>query len=442
MYVRKYWLLFTVFVIFTLFAAQCGGAPATAPANEPAAADTAGDEEQIELRLWMHQNGSFIAANEEIAKRFEELHPNVTVTIESFEYDLFIQTLQTAMVAGTEADVMEMFGTWVCGYTDRLVEMPDSIMSYAEAEEIFFKAPLDGYYCDGKLYGLPNEFNIENGAVMVNPAIFEAAGLPYPPEWNTTEDMLLDAQKLAQYDGDNMTVSGYHFVSGDGLAFQLLAGILQRGGEYWKPDGSGLVFTTPEAQATLEDMKSWVTEYKVTDPFLFNGESNWVGDSFFVNQVGIGFIGPWIVPEGRSQYPEIEFDYIPMPNYAGDEHLYAADAGWGKVVSPNSKHKEMAFEFVKFATSEAENAKTWNIMTGTIPALKSVAADPQILEEAPWFEASLQVLDNGRYVGPLPDRDLFWYEIVQPHVLAVLQETETVDQALEAIEAESNATFE
>jgi len=432
----RYWL---ILVVLSLLLVQCAPS-AQAPAAEEAA-PAAGGEEKIELTMWTHQNPSFIAANEAIIERFEELHPNVTITIESFDYDVFIQTLQTAMPAGTEADIMELFGSWVCRYSERLAEMPDYVMTYSEAEEIFYKAPLDGYYCGGKLYGLPSEFNIENGAVMVNKALFEEAGLTYPPQWETFEDLLEDAQVLTKTDGDMMSVSGFNFVTVDGLTFQLLAGILQRGGEYWKPDGSGLVFTSPEAQATLQDMKSWITEWGVTDPFLFNGESNWVGDSFFVNQSAIGFIGPWIVPEGRRQYEEIEFDYVPLPNYAGDEHLFAADAGWGKVVSPNSPNQEMAWEFIKFAASVQENAVDWNIASGTIPALKSAAEDPVILEQAPWFEASLKVLDYGRYVGPLPDRDKFWVEIVYPHVMGVLQESETVEQALEAIEAESNAMF-
>ena len=436
---NAYWL---VLVVMTLLLVQCApAAPAPAAQEAAAPAPAAAGEEKIEIKLWTHQNPSFIAANETIIARFEELHPNVNITIESFPYDVFIQTLQTAMPAGTEADIMELFGSWVCNYSDRLAEMPDYVMTYNEAAELFYKAPLDGYYCGGKLYGLPNEFNIENGAVMVNKALFEEAGLTYPPQWATFEDLLKDAQAMTKTDGDMMSVAGYNFITGDGLTFQLLAGILQRGGEYWKPDGSGMVFTTPEAQATLEDMKSWVTDWKVTDPFLFNADSNWVGTSFFVNQSAIGFIGPWIVPEGRRQFEEIEFDYVPMPNYAGDEHLFAADAGWGKVVSPNSKNQEMAWEFVKFATSVQENAVDWNVASGTIPALKSAAADPAVVEQAPWFEASLQVLDYGRYVGPLPDRDKFWYEIVYPHVLGVLQESETVDQALEAIESETNATF-
>jgi multiple sugar transport system substrate-binding protein len=437
---RLYRLL--VLVLTVLLLAACAGATAPSTTGGEAGGAAASGEGQIQLRLWQHQNPAFIAANEELVRRFEESHPNVNITIEPFEYGVYIQTLQTAMPAGTEADIIEMFGTWVCGYTDRLEEVPDSVITYNEAKELFYQATLDGYYCDGKLYGLPQEFNIENGAALVNPQMFRDAGLQYPPQWNTMEDLLTDAKKLAVVQDGAMTVSGYHFISGDGLAFQLLAGILQRGGEYWKPDGSGLILTSPEAIATLQDMKSWVTDWQVTDPFLFNGDNNWVGTSFFNSQVAIGFVGPWVVPGGKAEHPDFEFDYVALPNYAGDHHYFAADAGWGKVVSPNSQHKELAFEFVKFAAENADNARVWNLATSTVPALKAVATDPTLLDDMPWIKPSLDVLEYGRYVGPLPDRDLFWYNIVQTHVLAVLQGSEEVEPALQAIEDETNATFQ
>ena len=433
---------FAVLLVLSLVA--CGGpAPTAAPAEEEEAAPPAAEEEKVELRFWMHQNPAFIAADEEVIRQFEAEHPNVTIKMESFEYDLFIQTLQTAMPAGTEGDVIEMFGTWVCSYADgeRLAEMPESVMSRSEAEELFFAAPLQGYDCSGKLYGLPNEFNIENGAALVNPAMFEAAGLEYPPKWDTMEDLLSDAQKLTQFDGDVMTVAGYDFVTGDGLAFQLLAGILQRGGDYWKPDQSGLQLDTPEARETLEWMKSLVDEYKVVDPVLFNDDSNWVGDAFFSDQAAIGFVGPWAAAEGLTEYPDFEFDYVAIP-WVGDKPYFAADAGWGKVVSVNSEHKDIAWEFVKFATANADNAKTYNVASGTIPALKSVVEDPALLDELPWIAADLPILQYGRFIGPLPDRDLFWYDIVYPHVLGVLQDTETIDEALVAMDKEANAMFE
>lgn len=439
--------LLSLFVIGSLLLVACGDkekATDTPQTAEQAPVEPPAEEEKVELRFWMHQNPAFINGNEELIRRFQAEHPNVTVKLESFEYDLFIQTLQTAMPAGTEADVIEMFGTWVCAYADggRLAEMPADAMSRSEAEKLFFAAPLEGYDCSGKLYGLPHEFNIENGAALVNPALFEAAGVAYPPDWgNDMTKFLADAEKLTQFDGEVMSVAGYHSVTGDGLAFALLAGILQRGGEYWKPDGSGLQLNTPEARETLEWMKSLVEKHKVVDPFLFNDDSNWVGDAFFSGQTAIGFVGPWAAAEGLTEYPDMAFDYVAIP-WVGDTPYFAADSGWGKVVSVNSEHKELAFEFVKFATSVADSAKTWNVASGTIPALKSVAEDPTLLNELPWIAADLPLLQYGRYIGPLPDRDLFWYDIVYPHILGVLQDTEGVDEALEAINTESNAMFE
>jgi multiple sugar transport system substrate-binding protein len=151
---HRFWLLTTFLLIWTLLLSAC---QTTAPAatdqssdsettTEEQAAETGSDadsgEEQVELRLWMHQNPSFIQANEEIIRRFEESHPNVTIKLESFEYDLFIQTLQTSMPAGTEADIIEMFGSWVCSYADggRLAEVSDTIISLPEADEAFFRA--------------------------------------------------------------------------------------------------------------------------------------------------------------------------------------------------------------------------------------------------------------------------------------------------------------
>jgi multiple sugar transport system substrate-binding protein len=440
---NKHMLLIGLAVLLVASLVACG-APST-PTKESIVESTPEgvpeSEEKIELRLWQYQSPGFLNANKELARRFEAEHPNVTIKIDTFDYGDYQSALQTSMAAGTEGDVLEVFGSWACNYADRLDEMPTSVMSYSEAQDMFYAATLEGYYCDGKLYGLPQEFNIGNGAVLVNPKMFEEAGLEYPPNWETTEDLLEDAQAVTKWDGDMMTVAGFHFIEGDGIAFQFLAGILQRGGDFWKPDNSGLQLDTPEARETLLEMKSWVDDYAVVDPFLFNEDSNSIGTSFFNGQVAIGFIGPWIVPFGREEYPDAEFDYVPLPNYAGDKHYFVADSGWGKTVSRNSEHKELAWEFVRFSTTVPENARIWNIHTATVPALESLKDDQVLLEELDFIKPSLDIVEYGRYVGPLPDRDQFWYEIVYKHILAVLQDVETVDEALEAMDVEANELF-
>ena len=216
--------IFYLIVLFALLLTACKGGEATTPSEveQPTEAPPVG--EKITLKLWSHQNAAFQKGNDAIIAKFEEQNPNIDVVYETFPYDQFIQTLQTSMPAGTEADVIEMFGTWVCSYANggRLAELPDDLMTYAKAQEIFYQAPLDGYYCGGKLYGLPHEFNLEVGGALVNPALFEAHGVAYPPEWANFSDMIADASKMSEYDGETMTKAGFHYITGDGLPFLLL----------------------------------------------------------------------------------------------------------------------------------------------------------------------------------------------------------------------------
>ena len=119
-----------------------------------------------------------------------------------------------------------------------------------------------------------------------------------------------------------------------------------------------------------------------------------------------------------------------------------ADSGWGLTVSPNSETQDVAWDFVKFATTNPEYAMGFNIARGTIPAMPVVAESAEVAAAMPWVPKALDILPFGQYLGNMPDRDLVMYEIIYPHILNVLQGVETVDQAVEAIDTEANSTFE
>jgi multiple sugar transport system substrate-binding protein len=415
---------------------------APAPSETQAPAPPAGEEKAV-LRLWVHQNNAFIAGYEALIAAYEQDHPDVDIQLESFDYELYLQTLQTAMPAGEEADILQLFGTWTSQYAERLAPMPDSVLKLEDAQKLFYEAPIGGFTVDGVLYGLPHEFNCEYGGVLVNKTKYEAAGLTYPPEWSTMDDVVADAKALTEFDSSNvMTVAGFHFTAADPTAFSFLAGILQRGGDYWNSDHTGFTFNTPQAKAQLEWMLSAV-QAGVVDPVLFNDETNFVIDAFFEGRVGIGYIGTWAIAEGQANFPDFadEWDYFFLPPIQG-EHKFAADSGWGLTVSPNSQHQDIAWDFVKFVTSVPENALQFNIASGTIPAMPQVAESAEIAEKMPWVSKALAILPYGQYLGNMPDRDLVVYEIIYPHILNVLQGVEEVDQALEAIDAEANATFQ
>ena len=399
-------------------------------------------QDQVTLRLWAHQEGAFNAGTQALIDAYMEANPNVTIEVETFEYDLYIQTLQTAMPAGDEADILALFGTWVCSYADRLAPMPGGMIDTS----IFFDAPLDGYTCEGETYGLPQEFNLEYGAVLVSEDMFTAAGLTYPPVWETWDDFIADTSALSQI-GENgqMTVAGYHFTNADAVTFAFLAGILQNGGDYWNADHSAFTFDTPEAKATIEHMLRMV-DAGIIDPVLFNDSSNWGGDAFFTNQVASVLIGPWAVAYGIGDFPDFgNFDYVALPSF-GDTPAFAADSGWGLAVSQNSQHADVAWDFLQFAAANADNALAWNNTSGTIPALKELVENEdyqaQLLDAQPWLASVLPLLQYGSYIGDMPDRDLVFYDIVYPYILDTLQGLSSVEDTLIFIEEDANASFE
>lgn len=411
--------------------------------QEPTSAEVKSSSgEKITLKLWSHQNEAFNSANQEVLDKFMAQNPNIEVKYETFAYDDYITTLQTAMSAGTEADVIEMFGTWTCSYANggRLQQVPDDVMTYAQAKEIFYQAPLDGYYCNGKLFGLPNEFNLENGGVLVNPELFAKHNVPYPPQWKTFDDLRADASKLAEWDGATNTRAGFHYTNGDGLSFTFLAGILQQGVDYFAADKKHFNFDTPEARKIAQLMVDIAQKDKAIDPVVFNDSANALPDAFFQGNVAIGFIGSWAAGEGRVNYPDLKFDYVTMPPYFGTENKFAADAGWGKVVSVNTKHPAEAWKLAKFMTTVQENALIFNSTTGTIPAMKSIVASPdEFLKNAPWVKPTFDLLPHGQYIGDVTDRDQLFYEIIMVHLLDAIQGNISVDEAVQKIHSEANA---
>jgi multiple sugar transport system substrate-binding protein len=435
----------------------CGPAPATPPSNAPQPSATskpaepsqapaepapaAASDETVELRLWVHENAPFKAAYQALIDAYTAQHPNVKITIESFEYDAYIQTLQTAMPAKQEADIISMFGTWVCSYGDRLAPVPSTVITLEEAQKLYFEAPLGGYTCDGTMLGLPQEFNIEYGGVLVNRALYEDAGLTWPPQWKTMDDVIADAQKMTVIEDGVMKVAGFSFLTSDPITFSFLAGILQRGGDYWNKDHTAFTFNTPQAKETLEWIRQAVVDKQVSDPAILGGPDADPVTIFFSGQAAMQYIGPWAVSLGLTDYPDFgEFGYFQLPNIAGDKPLFAADSGWGLSVSPNSKHQDVAWDFVKFVAVDPANALSWNVTTQTIPAIRENAV-AALAEKIPAMTAVLPLLPHGRYLGTMPDRDQVMYQIVAPHNTNVTQGLETVDEALQKMEAEANATL-
>jgi multiple sugar transport system substrate-binding protein len=451
---KKNVLLGLLVLLMGLLMVACGGGD-TAPAAETSTessepADSAEPaeaplDEAVTIRLWTHQNDAFNSGYQALADAYMAENPNVTIELETFDYDTYIQTLQTSLPAGTEADVLQMFGSWVCSYAEggNLAAVPADVISLADAQASIFPAQIGGYTCGDQLYGIPQEFNIEYGAALVNTQLADEMGLTDITDgWASWDEFIEDAKALTEEVDGNIIRAGYNFTGSDGMAATFYSLILQNGGQYLTDDGFSV--NTPEGKAALELMKRFVDEGLV-DPVLFNDEANWVGDSYFDGSSAIGLVGPWVVPEYGVDYPEMAAvtQYVPLPS-AGEDALVAA-SGWGLTVAENSKAKDVAWDFVKFAALNAENAVQWNLASGTLPALKANAEGANgeaLVAQFAHFGPFLAILPHAQFEGAFPDRDLVWYEITYPNILNFLQGNMSLEETLAAIDQQVNETMQ
>ncbi len=419
-------LLF-VFVMASLLLAACGGGAS----NEP-----------VEIRVWGHQAPAFNEANQKMFDDFMAANPNVTIKYETFPWDVFIQTIQTSLPASNTADVILIPGGFTCRYAagGQLLEVPADVMTVDAAKGIFFDAPLGGQTCDGKLYGFPAEYNLEYGGAYVNPALFEAAGVAYPPKWDNWDAVVADAKKMTVLGSDGvMTTAGMHYTNSDQLFTYFLAGMLEQGGSYFAEDGKHFNFNSPEAIATIQKLMDMAQTDGIVDPIIFNGDSEWVGDSFAQGHNAIGVLGSWYAGDAKIGYPDLKFDYVTLPPLMGNEHKFVSVGGWGYVVGKSTKHADIAWKLAAFLGANEANVMFFNSKSATIPAMKSVAADAKYVEAVPFAAAVLPILDAGAYQGNLTDSDQLAYEIVYPTILDAIQGNQTAEEAANSIHETANA---
>ncbi len=429
---KKFLFVLSLLVMLSLMLSACGGGATSAPAAD----------EKIELRVWGHQAPAFNAADQAMLDEFMKQNPNVTIKYETFPWDVFIQTIQTSLPAGNTADVILIPGGYTCRYAagGQLLEVPADVMTLDAAKEMFYAAPLGGQTCDGKMYGFPAEYNIEYGGAYVNPALFEAAGVAYPPKWENWDAVIADAEKMTTLGSDNvMTVAGLHYTNSDQLFTYFLAGILEQNADYFAEDGKHFNFNSPEAIAAIQKLMDMAQTNKVVDPIIFNADSEWVGESFAQGHNGIGILGSWYAGDAKLAYPDLKFDYVTLPPMMGSDYKFASVGGWGYVVGKSTAHPEIAWKLAAFMGADQANVLAFNSTSGTVPAMKAVAADPKLLESAPFIAATLPLLDFGQYQGNLTDPDQLAYEIVYPTILDAIQGNLTAEEAANSIHEAANA---
>ena len=368
------------------------------------------------LTFWCHQNEPWVKSYEAMAEKFEKEHPEYTVEVQDYPYDVYNDKIQTAITSDTAGpDIIAVWGGMAPNFigTDALSEVPEDLAK--ELDKDYMAPTVGSYKKNGKYYGVPMEYNLEYGGMIVNKKLFHEKGVAYPTTWEELRDV---SKSVSVKNGDIVEMKGFEMFDTDSLICNYLAMILQTGGQYLEEDDS-VNFATPEGVAAMEEILSMIKNGECDLTHLTDGD--YCFNDVYQDKGYMASVGSWAIGEGTDTY-ELEygtdFEYVRVPQY-GDQMSFASETGWGLSVPENGKNKDAAWEFISFF-SEPENLVEHNIACSQLPPRKSLLTNETYIEKMPHVEFLLDILPNGQWMGPYNTSDM--REVLNQTFLNLCQE--------------------
>ena len=395
------------------------------------------DSGKEELVFWAHTEAAWLESYQAVIDAFEAENPDITIRLEDFPYDEF-ETKTLTSLASKEggADIYELWGGWGVDYasTGAFAAMPDALAQEIIADS--YPSTIGALQYDGKLYGMPFEFNIEYGGMIVNNELLAEAGLKPATTW---DEWMKQAHQLTKEENGVLTRKGIDFMNADGVTYILTGMMLQNGVNYLNEDGT-FNFNNEVGKKAFKEITDMlvganrVTELgELADPGVIGYEELYKGITAYVPR------GPWALNAGSDTFGLTlgkEFDYVPMPWY-GDTKAFAAETGWSLAINSKSTHQDAAFKFIEFFFQD-DRILGHNIAAAQIPAKKSVAQSAAYLEACPYAKPLVDVLEYGQFIGFFNTDRL--KECISNAIIGYAQgEFKTVDEAVADLEAKCNA---
>ncbi|AKH81034.1 ABC transporter substrate-binding protein [Streptomyces sp. CNQ-509] len=355
--------------------------------------EVSADAEQT-LTVWaMGEEGTRI---QEIAKQFNEDHPNITIKVTPIGWDVAHQKLVSAAAAGKLPDMAQLGSTWVGEFIDLGVLEPVDTGTFSADD--FFAAAWEGNERDGEVYGVP--WYVDTRVLYYRTDLAAKAGVDEAPE--TWADQLALAEA---YKGLESTKWGFSLPAGGVGAWQnWMPYLFSAGGSLLDDDGN-LTLDSPEAVESF-------TEYrKYFDKGLSKSTPEAPGydviKDFGADRVPMFASGPWMVQNITDQAPQLKgkWDVVPLP--AGDEPA-SIIGGASLVTFGDSEHKAAAKEFTSFLTDPKTQAD-WYEMAKSLPA-NTAAWDEPALQNAD-VGAFQEALDTAGTIPPLAKWEEIAHEI-------------------------------
>lgn len=420
-------------------------APATGEATEAPAFEITGENYSPDIpepaepvtvtwATWVNTDSPFWDAT---IAAFQEVHPNITIEIQSVPAEEMFDKLLAQIAAGNPPDTAYV-SDWMTGalaQNDGLLALDDYIAKSNIIDiDDYVPAYLEPSQVDGVQYGLP--FAGETTMLFYRTDRFEEAGLDpnQPPE--TWEEFQQYAEQLT----DTANAKYGFAVFAPEAAFYFYPWLWQAGGEQLNADDpNDVIWDSPEGQRAAEFYAN-LAQYSPAD--LLNATS-WDGRVPFANgDVAMYMAGTWFAGTLMTEFPDATglWAAAPLPS---DQRCATTIAGDHLVAFKATEHPEAAFKWIEWL-SAPQNMVGYNLGNpgepGTLlPPRTSLLEDPSLYENRPYLQISKESMECA-YVPDVDQPNYFLAEEILTEYLGQafygeITGSEAVMQAAEEAEA-------
>jgi len=354
-------VLAVVFLVLALVASACGnnsnGSSDSSPSSS--AGGTANESKKnvtITYSIWDKIQQP---AMEAIAEEFTAQNPHIKVKVEVIPWGDYWTKMSAAAPAGTLPDVFWMHGGQFVKYaTGNFLEPITSKVQAGEIDLNNYAADLASIYTlNGENYGVPKDF--DTIGLAYNKELFDQANIPYPDDTWDYAKLAEVAKQLSQPDKG---------IYGFGAKLDTQTGywndMLANGGYILSGDMSKSGYDDP---ASIEALQA---RYQMTldggSPTHQQMTDTEATEMFKSGRLAMIFDGSWRISDiDASDIIKGKWDWAKLPK--GKVKRGNIINGLGNVMSASGKHKDEAWQFLKFLGSQRA-AEITAEMGAAIPA--------------------------------------------------------------------------
>lgn len=318
----------------------CSGSSNAGPAGT--------EEDPVVLRFAWWGNDSRAQTTREVIADFEAANPTIKVTGESTEFSSYWDKMATQIAGGTSPDVITMSGSYPSEYATRGVLLDlDKVKDQLDTS-MFAAGTPDLGTIDGTQYTVTAGLNAMS--MVVDPQVFEAAGVALPDDETWTWD---DYADIAEQITKNSPAGTYGATASSNDSF-LAAWARQHGESLYNDDGTKLGVSQETVAELLQQQKDMMDSGANPPASQYVEDNSAQPELTLIGQGKQGMKISW--SNQMNSYSGSPLQMMKLPSEGKTPGSWLRSS-MEYAISAKSKHPEEAAKFINYLVNNVDAAE-------------------------------------------------------------------------------------